>query len=224
MSKKYFAYRIAFFFFLLTSFSLSASSLKSDRIIPRDQEKVFFILFGPPASGKMTIGQELAQRTDLKLFHNHLVIEPLLTIFDFKEPCFRNLVQSFRSQIFEEAARNSMKGIIFTFVWNFNNEQSKDSMDSWSKFFKDVGGKVYVVELICGLDERLQRNRTENRCLHKPSKRDLEKSEAILLENERNWKMQSDEDFYYGDKFLKIDNTDKSPSEIVDLIIRYFDI
>ena len=29
------------------------------------------IIFGPHAVGKMTVGQELAKITDLKLFHNH---------------------------------------------------------------------------------------------------------------------------------------------------------
>ncbi len=31
----------------------------------------FILLFGPQAVGKMTIGQELAKITDLKLLHNH---------------------------------------------------------------------------------------------------------------------------------------------------------
>ena len=30
-------------------------------------------LFGNAAVGKMTVGQELAQRTGLRLFHNHIM-------------------------------------------------------------------------------------------------------------------------------------------------------
>jgi shikimate kinase len=33
------------------------------------------ILFGPPAVGKMTVGQQLANLTGFKLFHNHMTIE-----------------------------------------------------------------------------------------------------------------------------------------------------
>ena len=32
-------------------------------------------VFGPQAVGKMTVGQELAKITDLKLFHNHMTID-----------------------------------------------------------------------------------------------------------------------------------------------------
>ena len=36
------------------------------------------IIIGPPAVGKMTIGQALEKITDLKLFHNHMSIELVL--------------------------------------------------------------------------------------------------------------------------------------------------
>lgn len=192
--------------------------------LEKNRDKIFLIIFGPPAAGKMTVGQEVSKRTNLKLFHNHLVIEPLLTIFDFKDPSFRKLVHAIRSQIFEEVALNSMRGIIFTFVWNFNNSQSRDSVDSWSEFFKKRGSKIYVVELICDLEVRLERNQTENRLQNKVSKRDLEKSKEIMLDNEKNWKMQSGEDFHYGDKFLRIDNRNMTASQVAERIIDFFNL
>lgn len=36
------------------------------------------IIFGNLAIGKMTVGQELAKITNLKLFHNHMTIEPVI--------------------------------------------------------------------------------------------------------------------------------------------------
>lgn len=33
------------------------------------------LIFGPQAVGKMTVGQELAKITGLKLFHNHMTID-----------------------------------------------------------------------------------------------------------------------------------------------------
>ena len=44
------------------------------------------LLFGDCAVGKMTVGQELAKITDLRLFHNHMTIEPVLEIFGTYEP------------------------------------------------------------------------------------------------------------------------------------------
>ena len=38
-------------------------------------KKTLVIIIGPHAVGKMTVGQELARITDLRLFHNHMSIE-----------------------------------------------------------------------------------------------------------------------------------------------------
>ena len=39
------------------------------------------IIFGAGAVGKMTVGQELAKITDLRLYHNHMDIEMVIGIF-----------------------------------------------------------------------------------------------------------------------------------------------
>ena len=39
------------------------------------------LLFGNGAVGKMTEGQELMKITDLRLFYNHMTIEPVLEVF-----------------------------------------------------------------------------------------------------------------------------------------------
>jgi hypothetical protein len=44
---------------------------------------------GPPAVGKMTVGREIAERTGLRLFHNHMSAEPVLPFFDFGSPGVR---------------------------------------------------------------------------------------------------------------------------------------
>jgi shikimate kinase len=49
------------------------------------------ILFGPPAVGKMTVGQELAKATGLKLFHYHVTIELVLNFFEFGTKEFSRL-------------------------------------------------------------------------------------------------------------------------------------
>ena len=42
-------------------------------------------LFGNCAVGKMTVGQALCDITRLKLFHNHMTIEPVIALFgDYK--------------------------------------------------------------------------------------------------------------------------------------------
>jgi 2-phosphoglycerate kinase len=49
-------------------------------------------IVGPPAVGKMTVGFALAERTGLRLFHNHQTIELALNFFEFGTPPFGRLV------------------------------------------------------------------------------------------------------------------------------------
>ena len=41
----------------------------------------FIQIIGPQAVGKMTVGQELAKITGLKLFHNHMTIDLVSNFF-----------------------------------------------------------------------------------------------------------------------------------------------
>ena len=52
-------------------------------------------IIGAPASGKMTIGQELSRLTDATLFYNHQAIDFALEIYqDFTEECGNLFVES----------------------------------------------------------------------------------------------------------------------------------
>jgi shikimate kinase len=48
-------------------------------------------LHGPAASGKLTIGRELAALTGLPLFHNHLVVDAVASVFPFGSQRFVKL-------------------------------------------------------------------------------------------------------------------------------------
>ena len=41
-------------------------------------------LHGPPGSGKLTVGRELQSITGFRLFHNHLVVDLLESLFEFE--------------------------------------------------------------------------------------------------------------------------------------------
>jgi hypothetical protein len=74
------------------------------------------ILHGPPASGKFTVGAELARLTGYRFFHNHLVVDTLLAVFEFGSPPFVKLRESIWREIFLTAAAAGTKGMIFTFT------------------------------------------------------------------------------------------------------------
>ena len=54
-------------------------------MIGKRKEKSMKLLFllGNAAVGKMTVGQEIAKKTGLRLFHNHMTIEPIIEIFGY---------------------------------------------------------------------------------------------------------------------------------------------
>ena len=72
-------------------------------------------LHGPPAVGKLTVARALAARTGLKLFHNHLVLDAVTAVFDFRSPGYLALRESIWLDVFAAAARQEVS-LIFTFV------------------------------------------------------------------------------------------------------------
>lgn len=183
----------------------------------------FVIIFGPPAVGKMSVGQALCARTGFKLFHNHMSIEPLLGIFAWESPQFQKLVSEFRMRIFEEAAASDIPGLVFTWVWAFELPSEKECIDKFCSIFEAKGVKPRFVELTTTLEERLKRNRHADRLMAKASKRDTARSESLLLEHEKKHRFNSGGAFYYPDRHICIDNTHLSPDETAVQIIDHFD-
>ena len=56
------------------------------------------LLVGSGAVGKMTVGQALAKKTGLRLFHNHMMIEPVIEVFGTYNG---TAVQRLRQVVFE---------------------------------------------------------------------------------------------------------------------------
>ena len=75
--------------------------------------KLIFI-WGPAASGKLTVARELSALTGISLFHNHLVVDALLEKLQFGEPEFVRLREAMWMSVFDNAARAG-KSLIFTF-------------------------------------------------------------------------------------------------------------
>ena len=105
------------------------------------------ILFGPPAVGKMTIGKEIAERTGLKLFHNHMTIELVIQFFDFGTPQFQRLVDTYRRLMMEEVAQSDLPGLIFTFVWALDHKTDDDFLAQMADIFRAHGGEIFYAEL-----------------------------------------------------------------------------
>jgi hypothetical protein len=184
-------------------------------------QRTLVFMIGPPAVGKMTVGAALRDLTGLRLFHNHQSIEAVLPIFDFGSPPFSRLVDGFRRRVFEEVADSELPGLIFTYVWAFDDPADEAFVSSLKAIFDMRGGRTVFVELWADLETRLARNATEFRLLHKPSKRDVELSKRRLLDHEQRYQLSSDGRFPFAE-YLRIDNTDVAPEEAARRIARHF--
>ena len=188
-------------------------------------QKTLVIILGPHAVGKMTVGQELAKITPLRLFHNHMSIELTRKLFDHSEPQWHDLNKAIREKVFDLFAESDIPGLIFTYMCAFDMQSEFDYLQSVIDKFKARGAKCHVVELCADFDERIERNRSENRLLHKESKRDLEWSEAEMRKTSVKYRLNSydGEDLPF-ESYIKIDNTNILPDKVAQMIKKNFQL
>lgn len=182
------------------------------------------IIFGPQAVGKMTVGHQLEKMTGLKLFHNHMTIELVAPFFSYGSEPGKRLVNLFRQEIFKEVAKSDLEGLIFTYVWNFNKKADLDYIDSFCGIFQSKGAAVYFVELEADVDERIERNKHPYRLSHKPTKRNLERSEKDLRDSIEKHRLNSKSGELKKENYLRIDNTNLSPEETAQKIKEKFQL
>ncbi|HHT7067641.1 MULTISPECIES: AAA family ATPase [Bacillus cereus group] len=184
----------------------------------------FILIFGPQAVGKMTVGQELAKITDLKLFHNHMTIDLVSQFFDYGTKEGKRLVNLFRQEIFEEVSKSSLHGLIFTYVWAFDLRADWDYVNKSCQIFESKGGTVYFVELEADLNERIKRNKSPHRLEHKPTKRNIEWSENELKKTMEKYRLNSLESEIKKEKYIRINNTNLSAKEVAKIIKEKFQL
>ncbi|HEX8289460.1 MAG TPA: hypothetical protein VF556_15870 [Pyrinomonadaceae bacterium] len=118
------------------------------------------LIYGSPAVGKLTVANEIARKTDFKVFHNHLTIDAVEPIFEFGTSSFWKLVHFFRIETVAEAARAG-QNLIYTFCY------AKDSDDEHvrliTKAVEENGGEILFVLLVAEKSEIEKRVLAESR-------------------------------------------------------------
>lgn len=179
------------------------------------------VIIGSGAVGKMTVGQELMKITDFRLFHNHMMIEPVIDIFGKFDG---NTVARLREVVFEEFMKTDYQGMIFTYMWAFDMQSDWDYIKSVTDRFEATGGTVYYVELVADRAVRLERNKSENRLMNKASKRDIAASEGRMLREETKYRVVSGDGELPFENYIKIDNTDLEPDVVARMIKERFNL
>jgi hypothetical protein len=127
-------------------------------------------LFGLPGVGKLTVARELAILTGFKVFHNHLTVDLVTSLFEFGSEPFIALREKIWLESLAEAVKANFEGLIFTFA----PEQtvSDDFPEKVRELMEENGGKVTFVELKCETQELERR-------ISDPSRRKFGKLDSV---------------------------------------------
>jgi chloramphenicol 3-O-phosphotransferase len=166
-------------------------------------------LYGAPAVGKLTVAQELARVTGYRLFHNHLTVDLVSSLFPFGSEPFVRLRETIWLAAFAEAARED-QSLIFT----FNPERSvrehfiQDTID----VVANENGAVVFVELTCAEQELERRMEDASR-----------KAFGKLASKELYRELKESGAFEFPElpKDLSVDTTSRAPGENAQLINNY---
>lgn len=173
--------------------------------------KLVFI-YGPPGVGKLTVAKELARLTGFKVFHNHLTIDLVQSIFEWGEGPFWDLVDRYRIELLEAAAKASIPGVIFTFVY------AKTHDDGFVRRIVGVveksGGEVCFVRLQCNRKELFRR-------LRHPSRKEFSKMKKPASLRTLIARFDLFADVAYSNN-LVIDNTRLSARRTARLIVEHY--
>jgi hypothetical protein len=130
----------------------------------------------------------------------------------------------FRQEIFEAVAKSDLPGLIFTYMFDFDDPLEYEYINSIIRLFESHNAEACVVELSADFDVRIERNKTENRLENKPSKRDIQKSEELFRNLESKHRLNSNENEVPFNNYFKIINTNMSPDEVAAKIKERFSL
>jgi hypothetical protein len=129
-------------------------------------------LYGLPATGKLTVARELASLTGYKLFHNHLAVDLLLSVFEFGSPPFVTLRERIWLSVLESACQSDLPGLTFTFAPEAT--VCPEFIPQAIATITRNGGTIDFVELTCPLPELKRR-------MDSPSRAQFQKLTSIPL-------------------------------------------
>ena len=168
----------------------------------------FVLLYGPPAVGKLTVAKELAWLTGFQVFHNHLSIDLVETVFPRDTPSFGRVGKAIRQLVFEEAARENIS-LVFTYVYAYpqDNPEIQWMLEAAEKH----GGKTLLAQLTCSRKKLNERVGSDSR-----------RAKGAILDTELLNALLTTYDLftpYPAKPSLRLDTTNISPRETAAAIV-----
>jgi len=172
------------------------------------------VIYGPPGVGKLTVAKKLAETTELKLLHNHMIADLIVPIFGLRTEASIEFSAAVRMMIYEIAVRHNTPGIISTVLY-YPGEQAHKFLSDCEKMMASHGGELFVIGLTASLEALKQRavseSRQGTRKITSPEKLEQVITEENLLATVPESVVKS----------LLIDNTHLQPEEVVEKIKSY---
>ncbi len=168
-------------------------------------------LHGGAAAGKLTTARALADLVGYPVFHNHLTVDLLTTVFTFGSEPFVRLRERIWLDVFAGAAAQD-RSIIFTFAPEATVQRG--FCDRVRAAVADHGGAVRFVRLHVGEAEQERR-------LQLPSRREFHKlTDVALLRAGRREPVEVEQ----PPVDLEIDTEVSTPAESAAAVVAYFSL
>ena len=174
-----------------------------------DQATVRHVLFyGPPASGKSTVGKAFADRYGMRLVENHLTSDVASRVFERGTEDFAELVRALRLTILEAALRAHHNVVTTTaFV-----EVDRRFVDEVAGVTDRLGARLSRVQLCPPLHVLERRVAADDRTMYDKI-HDAESLRAYLGTHDPYAKIDAND--------LAIDNSALSPDEVARNVARH---
>jgi hypothetical protein len=115
--------------------------------------KLVFI-YGAPAAGKLTVARQISGLTGFPVFHNHLIVDAVGSVFPFGTPTFIMLRERFWLTVMCEAARED-RSLLFTFAPELT--VSRDFPTRAQQAVNEAGGTTAFIRLTVSPTEQERR-------------------------------------------------------------------
>jgi len=169
----------------------------------------FILLYGAPATGKLTIAKELQKLTDFKLLHNHLVVDLIESVDSKRTPEFYALYEKLLTEVINFAINKDVD-LINTFVYGHGIDD--DFMNFLKNTVESSDGDFYAIQLIADDDELKKR-------VVEPSRKKFNKvlSPEKLAEILGKFDLRTP----FAKTDLTIDNSNKSADAVAKKILEF---
>src|SRR2546423_9033370 len=102
----------------------AAARVASGASLKRKTKMKLIFLFGMPGVGKLTVAREVAELSGFRLFHNHLTVDLVGSLFEFGSQPFVELRETVWLASFAQAVEAGIDGLIFTFAFDRTARES----------------------------------------------------------------------------------------------------